>query len=128
MGFKDIISGLFAPASDAYQARTERKKAEHLANVEADVRRMEANAQAIREGRKQDENWELASIKNSGFKDELWSIVFAIVFIGSFLPYIQEYVANGIQQITSYPQWFQFLFSSIVLAAFGIRVWRRKGT
>ena len=89
---------------------------------------MQANADAVREGRKADENWELASIKNSSWKDELWSIVFAVVFIGSFLPYVQEYVAVGIKQIDSYPQWFQFLFSSIVLAAFGIRMWRRKGT
>ena len=124
---RDIIAGALSPASEAYQARTERKKAETLANVEADVKRMQANAEAIREGRKADENWELASIKNSSFKDELWSIVFAIVFLGSFVPYIQEYVAIGIYQINSYPPWFQFLFASIVLAAFGIRYVRRKG-
>jgi len=130
MGFSlgGIIQGALKPASEAFTARQERKKEELIANVEADIRRLEVNAGALREGRKADENWELASINNSGFKDELWSIVFAVVFLGSFLPYVQEYVAVGIAQIDSYPQWFQFLFSSIVLAAFGIRMWRRKGT
>jgi hypothetical protein len=127
MGIKNIIAGALAPVSEAYQARTERKKAEHLANVESDIKKLQANLGAINEGRKADENWELASIKNSGWKDELWSIVFAIVFICSFIPFLQEYAQTGIDQISGYPQWFQFLFSSIVLAAFGIRLWRRKG-
>ena len=128
MNVLSLIQGAFKPASDAFKARTERKTVEHVANIEADVKRMQANADAVREGRKADENWELASIQNSGWKDELWSVVFALVFIGSFLPYVQGYVEEGIRQIDSYPQWFQFLFSSIVLAAFGIRMWRRKGT
>lgn len=128
MKLGDILSGALKPASDAFQARTERKKAEHLANVQADVQKLQMTADALSEGRTVDSQWELQSIKNSGWKDELWSVVFAMVFIGSFLPYIQDYVARGIEQISSYPQWFQFLFSSIVLAAFGIRMWRRRGT
>lgn len=121
------LKSIFVPASEAYQARTERKKAEKVAAIEADVAKLEANKQAIKEGRQADADWELASLKNSGWKDELWSLIFAIVFIGSFVPVMQDFVQVGIEQITAYPEWFRFLFSSIVLAAFGIRLWRRLG-
>lgn len=123
----DWFKSFLAPASDAYQARQERKKAETLADIEHDIRVLEENAKAIAEGRAADISWELESIRNSGWKDELWSLIFAAVFVGSFLPGVQDHVQIGIEQITSYPDWFRFLFSSIVLAAFGIRLWRRIG-
>jgi len=123
----DWLKSIFAPASEAYQARQERKREEKIAAIQQDIATLEANAKAIADGREADTRWELASIQNSGWKDELWSLVFAAVFVGSFLPGVQDHVQVGIQQITSYPEWFRFLFSSIVLAAFGIRLWRRLG-
>ncbi len=126
MGISKWIREAIAPASEAYQARTTRKKEEFIANVEADAKRLQANAVALSQGRKADESWELKSIDNSGWKDELWSLVFAAVFVGSFVPKLQDYVQVGIDQISAYPPWFQFLFSSIVLASFGIRYWRRR--
>src|SRR5690606_38587130 len=123
----DWIKTIIATESEASQARQAHKRMDMIAAIQQDIATLEANAKAIADGREADTRWELASIQNSGWKDELWSLVFAAVFVGSFLPGVQDHVQVGIQQITSYPEWFRFLFSSIVLAAFGIRLWRRLG-
>ncbi len=128
MGIKDLLTGgVVEAASGAFQARTLRKRDERIATIEADSKRLADNAKALRDGRDHDANWELASIKNSSWKDEMWAVLFAMMVSASFLPWTQEYAQKGIDQISGYPPWFQFIFGSVVLASYGIRYARRKG-
>jgi hypothetical protein len=126
MGITDWISGLFKPASDAYAAKVaaDAQKAATQAQVTEQAQTQATEVQL--ENIKADEQWEAAAQAKSGWKDELWTLGFFGVFVGSFIPGLQQYVAIGIQQLTTYPYWFMLLFSSAVMASFGIRFWRRK--
>jgi hypothetical protein len=126
MVISEWISGLFKPASDAYVAKAQATAIENQAKIAAETTKVQLDKDVEIENLKADEAWEDGAQKNSGWKDELWTLGFFAVFIGSFLPFIQSYVAVGIAQLSTYPAWFMLLFSSAVMASFGIRFWRRR--
>jgi hypothetical protein len=81
------------------------------------------------EGR--DHEWEMLSIKNSGWKDEYVLITLSIPMILSFIPYTQPFVVDGFVALDGTPLWYRTTVASIYLATFGLRLWRRdvnKGT
>jgi len=81
------------------------------------------------EGR--DHEWELASLKNSGWKDEWVLIILSVPMILSFIPYTQPFVVAGFVALDGTPLWYRTTVMSIYLATFGLRLWRRdvnKGT
>ncbi len=81
------------------------------------------------EGR--DHEWELASLKNSGWKDEWVLVILSVPMILSFIPYTQPFVVAGFVALDGTPLWYRTTVMSIYLATFGLRLWRRdvnKGT
>ena len=75
------------------------------------------------EGR--DHEWELESIKNSGWKDEWVLIVLSIPMIMVFIPFTQPIVASGFAALDTTPLWYRTTVMTIYLATFGLRLWRR---
>ena len=75
------------------------------------------------EGR--DHEWEIESIKNSGWKDEWVLIVLSIPMILVFFPWTQPYIATGFEHLQQTPDWYRWLTTMIYAATFGIRLWRR---
>ncbi len=75
------------------------------------------------EGR--DHEWELESIRNSGWKDEWVLIILSIPMILVFIPYTQQAVFDGFVALDSTPLWYRTIVASIYLATFGLRLWRR---
>ena len=75
------------------------------------------------EGR--DHEWELASIANSGWKDEWVLIVLSIPMILVFIPWTQPFIASGFAALDTTPLWYRTTVMTIYLATFGIRLWRR---
>jgi hypothetical protein len=75
------------------------------------------------EGR--DHEWEMASIQNSGWKDEWVLIILSIPMILAFIPYTVAYVNMGFAALETTPLWYRTIVASIYLATFGLRLWRR---
>lgn len=75
------------------------------------------------EGR--DHEWELESIKNSGWKDEWVLIVISIPLLLAFIPFTVQYVVAGFAALDQTPLWYRTVVMSIYLATFGLRLWRR---
>ena len=107
------------------KGKIELKKLEgKIAWEEAKTRRAEAS-----EGR--DHEWELASIRNSGWKDEWVLIVLSIPMILVFIPWTQPFILTGFESLATTPLWYRTTVMTIYLATFGLRLWRRdvnKGT
>ena len=76
------------------------------------------------EGR--DHDWELLSIKNSGYKDEWVMAILSPPLIMSFIPALQPYVVEGFKPLEGTPDWYRFLIMTVFLAVYGVRLWRRK--
>jgi len=101
------------------KAQIEIKKLEgKIAYEEAKTRRAEAS-----EGR--DHEWELESIRNSGWKDEWVLIILSIPMITSFIPATQAATEAGFVALEGTPLWYRTTVMTIYLATFGLRLWRR---
>ncbi len=66
-------------------------------------------------------NWELESIKNSGWKDEWLTILTSAVIISCFIPALQPYTQEGFVILGTLPLWFQVMISVVYSSAFGVR-------
>lgn len=68
-------------------------------------------------------SWEQAAIEASkdSWKDEAWTVAFILIVLGSFIPGLQPYMAEGFANLERAPQWFQWAMYASIAASFGIR-------
>ena len=66
---------------------------------------------------------EQAAIEASkdSWKDEAWTVAFIAIVIGSFIPPLQPYMAEGFANLERAPSWFQWAMYASIAASFGIR-------
>jgi len=107
----------------------EKKKLEQEVELEklrgkAEWERQKTMRASESEGR--DADWELESIRNSGWKDEWVLVLLSIPLIFVFIPWTQPTVLEGFAALETTPDWYRWLIMIIFTAIFGIRVWRRK--
>ena len=69
-------------------------------------------------------DWERLHAKGSqtSWKDEFWTIVFAIPLIMGFIPGGEEYTKAGFAALGEMPEWYQYTLVTMVLASFGIKM------
>jgi len=86
----------------------------------------EAKTRRASESEGRDHAWELESIRNSGWKDEMVIIVLSIPMVLVFIPGLEQYITAGFASLQTTPDWYRWLVVMIYAATFGIRIWRRK--
>jgi hypothetical protein len=86
----------------------------------------EAKSRRASESEGRDHEWEVESIRNSGWKDELVILVLTIPLVLVFIPATAPYVLEGFKILETTPDWYRWMIVMIYAATFGIRVWRRK--
>ena len=74
-------------------------------------------------------SWEQSAIEASkdSWKDEAWTICFIVIVLGSFMPGLQPYMAEGFANLESAPSWFQWAMYASIAASFGIRTMKGFG-
>ena len=109
------------------------KKMELKHNLEMEVLKgkaawEQAKTQRASESEGRDHDWEVESIRNSGWKDEWVLILLSIPLILVFFPYDwgAPAVLSGFAVLETTPDWYRWLVMMIYAAIFGIRIWRRK--
>ena len=68
--------------------------------------------------------WEQLHAKGSqtSWKDEFWTLVFAIPLIMGFIPGGEKYTKAGFTALSGMPEWYQYTLVTMVLASFGIKM------
>jgi len=56
----------------------------------------------------------------AGWSDEFLVLVWSYPAIGSFIPYLQPHVADGMKAFNSLPEWYVYGFMSVTGAVFGL--------
>ena len=107
----------------------EKKKLEQEVELEilrgkAEYERQKTMRASESEGR--DADWELESLRNSGWKDEWVLVLLSIPLVLTFIPYTQPTVLEGFAALETTPDWYRWLIMVIFTAIYGIRIWRRK--
>lgn len=130
MLWQSIVNGLLgkvAPAvAEHYRQKQEQKHLIEMEQLRGKQAWEEAKTRRASESEGRDHEWELESIRNSGWKDELVIIVLTIPLVLVFIPFTQPYVEEGFRQLSLTPDWYRWLIMTIYAATFGIRIWRRK--
>lgn len=121
------LLGKVAPQYIEYRAEKRRLKQE----VELEKLRGKAKWEAAKTARAEssegrDHEWEILSLKNSGYKDEWVLGLVSIPMIMSFVPVLQYYVKVGFDTLEGTPPWYRVTVMTIFFAVYGIRLWRRK--
>ena len=87
------------------------------AQTNAQIKRLENAAQTVGD-------YDLEALKQTqySYKDEVAMAVVVAPFIGSFLPWTQEYVKLGWIHLAEHsPNWYGPLFCAVIAASMGIR-------
>lgn len=123
---KDLVSGVTGPVADAIVRWREVKGQERLRKLELKEAVHKRQIELISQGLAADATWELAQIKNSGWKDEFTLLTISIPMVLCFIPYTQPYVVAGFEALQDTPAWYQLMLVAIYFATYGIRYWRRQ--
>lgn len=121
------LLGKVAPkVADYYMQKQALKQEVELETLrgKAEYERMKTARASESEGR--DHEWELESIRNSGWKDEWVLLLLSIPLVLVFIPYFQSTVLEGFNTLAQTPDWYRWLVMMIFAAIYGIRLWRRK--
>jgi hypothetical protein len=99
-----------------------------LRKLEVKIAREDAHLNRAARLEYNDHEWEIASIRNSGWKDEVVLIILSIPMVCVFIPGLQTYIQAGFTALDTTPLWYKTTVMSIYLATFGMRLWRRDAT
>ena len=121
-----LIGTLPAEVVGYYKQKKQLEQEVELEKLRGKAEYERTKTQRASESEGRDHEWEIESIKNSGWKDEWVLILLSIPLIMVFVPQAQVYVLDGFLTLEQTPQWYQWLILAVFTAIYGIRLWRRK--
>lgn len=111
------VSSIAGGVLENRRIKTEARARVEVARVEAEIKQIENAAQTVAD-------YDIQALKETRYswKDEVALIVVLAPFVGSFLPWTQEYVALGWQHLTAHaPDWYGYIFCGAIAGSMGIR-------
>ena len=118
-----ILSLVSDPIKSFMETRT--IKAENKANIEQ--AKVNAQIKQIERTAESEINYDIEALRQQQYswKDEFALLVITFPFIGSFLPWTQEFVMLGWDYVSRAPEWYSYTFIGAISASLGIR-WATK--
>ena len=118
-----ILSLVSDPIKSFMETRT--IKAENKANIEQ--AKVNAQIKQIERTAESEINYDIEALRQQQYswKDEFALLVITFPFIGSFLPWTQEFVMLGWEYVSKAPEWYSYTFIGAISASLGIR-WATK--
>lgn len=113
----NVIGGVAGTYMETRQIKATAKAKIETAKVEAEVKRIELSATTERD-------YDLEALRQTqySYKDEVALVVVLAPFVGSFLPWTQDTVAEGWRHLSEHaPDWYTYAFLGAIGASMGIR-------
>lgn len=123
--FRELIGGIVEPVTTYLDNRAQRKHERDQRALEIELAVHQKQLEMAQKATEMDNSWELAHIKNSGWKDEWVLVLLSTPLVLAFLPDYQPYVKEGFAMLKELPEWYMWLVMAVFTAIYGIRVWRR---
>jgi len=111
------VSGVAGKYMETRKVKAEAKAAIDTAQVKARIAQIERQASA-------EVDYDIEAMRQTQYswKDEVALVVILAPFVGSFLPWTQEYVAQGWIHLNQHaPDWYSYVFMASIAASMGIR-------
>lgn len=120
----EVFNGWRERRHELKMARHDLKKAKVYAEVDIAKARAQAAIDRLSARQEADINWEILSIKNSGWKDEYLTIFTSLIVLMIFLPWTQPFMLEGFEAMQATPVWFQVMVLVVYSSAFGVRAFQ----
>ena len=117
-----IITPVLGIVGDWLQGRRDIAKATTAGRIETTRAVTQANIRLASTQQVIDNDWNKASIANSGYKDEWFVILLSIPMVLCFIPGGADHVAAGFAALRdNTPEWYQYAFLVAVASSFGFK-------
>ena len=111
------VSGIAGSYMETRKVKATAKAEIASAKVKAQITQIERRATA-------ETNYDIEALRQTQYswKDEVALVVILGPFVGSFLPWTQDYVAQGWVHLNDHaPEWYSYTFMAAIAASMGIR-------
>tara|TARA_B100001093_G_scaffold316218_2_gene301701 strand:+ start:796 stop:1185 length:390 start_codon:yes stop_codon:yes gene_type:complete len=111
------VSGVAGQYMEGRKIKAQAKAEIETAKVKAQISQIERQASA-------EVDYDLEAMRQTQYswKDEVALVVILAPFVGSFLPWTQDYVAQGWIHLNAHaPEWYSYMFMASIAASMGIR-------
>ena len=117
-----VFNLLGGVASSFIQGRQEIARNKALVNKA----KAEAEAKVLVSSATSSAEWEKVMAQNSkdSLKDEAWTIFFILILLFNFIPYTQQFIEIGFQDLEKCPTWFQWAMYASIASSFGFRTFK----
>ncbi len=128
--WRELLGGLIGPVTEWVRQRGERARIREegqtqiaQAEIAADVARANHDATLAQTGVEAERDWDIEAARQAqrSWKDELWTLVFALPIVVAFVPGGAGLVMVGFQAISIAPGWYQAGVAASIAFSFGIR-------
>ncbi len=75
----------------------------------------------VEAGRVAESEWNVAALKNSGWKDEWFVILLSVPLIGAFIPGMVPDIMAGFTALEGMPVWYQSGIAVAIASSFGLQ-------
>ena len=116
-------ANLVTPLAGIVSNYMESRAAVSKAKVQAKVAKVEAEAEISKRvaAGEIDIQKSQADATDGSWKDEFFSVIFGLWFIGNFAPFLDDYYDHAYDRLNAAPDWLTYTFMSIVAASFGFK-------
>ena len=123
-----IISDIISGVANAFGKWNDGRVRIKEAKINAEVARYEAEGKRWELAQQSETNWDMEALRQSQYswKDEWFTVLLSLPFIGAFIPTVQEHVLTGFEYLGKTPEWYRWAFLGAVCASFGLRWWWNK--
>jgi len=123
-----LLHGFAPKLADIYIEKQRLKQAIEIEKLRGKAAWEAAKTKRAEASEGRDHEWELESLRNSGWKDDWVLVIMSIPMILVFIPFTQQTILDGFAVLDGTPLWYRTTVMTIYLATFGIRLWRRDMT
>lgn len=119
-----MLQTLLGVASSLGKGYLEGRQAKAAAKARIAEAKLEAEITKISQQANIEADYDLEALRQTQYswKDEVALVVILAPFVGSFLPWTQDYVAKGWEHLSDHaPDWYTYAFLGAIGASMGIR-------
>ena len=114
-----LVQMIAKPLTDYLSHNMKMKELRRKSERTIAEKKVDAVIQAKATLQENDNSYNVAALKNSGWKDEWLTIILSLPLVGSFIPGIAPYILEGFTILDQTPAWYKAAIALMISAVFG---------
>lgn len=114
-----FLAPLIGSAIDYFKDRAKLKEVTRQNKIEAEKAIGQARLENIKQGKINEAEWNLTSIRQSGWKDEWLTLILSIPLVLVFFPGMVDDMLAGFAALEQTPLWYRSAVGVMIASAFG---------